>query len=372
MRGKIAPTLAPRAKITVARTPGQPIGTAIACAGAAQNRLTMVRLIQLAQAVRGLNAQLVGIAANLTLFGPNRSRVARFRRLPNTPASLFGRHVYTGPEGTMAYWLYRPAGTARHCPLLIMLHGCMQTPRDFAVGTGMNACAEQKGCIIAYPSQQPSSNLHRCWNWFRPGDQHRGNGEPALTAAVTRAIMAEQSVDPERVYVAGFSAGGAAALIMSAAYPDLYAAVGVHSGLARGSATSSWSALNAMRGNTQNQSQAQPSPFVPVFIIHGDGDRTIAASNSTQIAAMASASYGPTRLVTRTRTKGFPGGLSYSSKTYFERGCDPVIEHWTVYGGAHGWSGGNRRGSFTQPSGPDASQAMLAFLLSHSLKQAAA
>ena len=179
------------------------------------------------------------------------------RGVKRTPASQadiapegakFIEAAYTNPAGSRDYKLFVPSGyQGQPLPLVVMLHGCTQSPDDFAAGTRMNFMAEEQTCFVVYPAQRSDANQSKCWNWFRTADQQRGAGEPSLIAGITRQIMRDYSVDPKRVYVGGLSAGAAAAAIMGATYNDLYAAVGIHSGLACGAATDMPSAFAAMR-----------------------------------------------------------------------------------------------------------------------------
>jgi poly(hydroxyalkanoate) depolymerase family esterase len=276
------------------------------------------------------------------------------------PGARFDTHRHQGPEGSRDYRLFVPAGhDGRALPLLVMLHGCTQTPEDFAIGTGMNALAQAHGVLVAYPAQPPSANASRCWNWFSTGDQARDRGEPALIAGITREIVAAGGVDADRIYVAGLSAGGAAAAILGAAYPDLYAAVAVHSGLACGSARDLPSALAAMRQGGPGHRGEAP---LPTIVFHGDGDRTVHPDNAGHVLAQAGAGAELAERIERGRSEG---GVDWTRTIHTDANGRELLEDWRLHGIGHAWSGGNAQGSHTAPHGPDASAAILRFLLQH-------
>lgn len=283
------------------------------------------------------------------------------------PGARFEEHLYANGSGQRTYKLYVPSGyDGQPLPLIVMLHGCTQSPDDFAAGTKMNFLAEDQKLLVAYPAQSQSANAQKCWNWFNASDQRRDSGEPALIAGITRQIMRDQSVDPERVYVAGLSAGGAAAAIMGMTYPDLYAAIGVHSGLTCGAAKNIPSAFQAMRhggatGVTGRRSASGRA--VPTIVFHGDQDKTVNPLNGSQVIAQFSGMAGP--LQSDTIRGNAEGGLAYTRDVQFDGAGKPMFEHWVIHGAGHAWSGGSRSGSYTEPRGPDASGEMHRFFMEH-------
>ena len=289
------------------------------------------------------------------------------------PADEFTNHRFDSDTGTLHYKLFIPGGRGpAPAPLLVMLHGCKQSPDDFARGTRMNALAEKHGYVVAYPAQAQGRNASKCWNWFRSQDQQRGQGEPALIAALTRHLVREHGLDARRVYVAGLSAGGAMAAVLASTYPDLYAAIGVHSGLPSGAAHDVPSAFAAMQRGAGTQARMDP---VPAIVFHGDRDKTVDPRNGAAVVAqcmgdapakVASGSGAPRPTVERGSA---PGGRSYTRTTFRNADGSVAAEQWLVHGAGHAWFGGDPGGSYVDPSGPDASELMLRFFRGKEVKK---
>ncbi len=274
----------------------------------------------------------------------------------------FEERNFSNNVGSRTYKIYVPSGyTGQALPLVVMLHGCTQNPDDFAAGTRMNALAEEQNFLVAYPRQPQSANMQKCWNWFNTKDQQREGGEASLIAGIARQTIEEFSADLTRVYVAGLSAGGAAAAIMASAYPDLFAAVGVHSGLACGAATDMPSAFAAMSGGGATRRRSG-GPAVRTIVFHGDADRTVNPVNSEHVITQAMPGAALTKAVTRGET---PGGMAYTHTVQRNDAGVEVLEQWVLHGAGHAWSGGSASGSYTDPRGPDASREMVRFFLAH-------
>jgi poly(hydroxyalkanoate) depolymerase family esterase len=317
-----------------------------------------------------------------------------------SPAGRFVASSFTGASGTRGFKLFEPAGfDGAALPLIVMLHGCTQDADDFAAGTRMNLLAQERGLFVLYPEQAPRSNAHKCWNWFVPGDQRRGRGEPALLAGMVRHVMATHAVDSDRVYVAGLSAGGAMAAILAREYPDLFAGAGVHSGLPPGSAHDVASAFTAMQSGSKSASikwptlatepvrtplaawpsiaplPASPVPAAargaPLIVFHGDADATVHSLNGAQVveASLGEAAWQATQDREVADAPASESGRAFTRTVYraTDAGADSPsrAEHWLVHGAAHAWSGGDASGSFTESAGPDASREMLRFFAEH-------
>lgn len=290
---------------------------------------------------------------------------------PVSDGARFIKACYTNRAGSRDYKLYVPSGyRGEALPLLVMLHGCTQNPDDFATGTRMNELAERHDCLVVYPAQASGANVSRCWNWFNAADQGRDQGEPSLIAGITRQVMEDYAVDQDRVYMAGLSAGGAMTAIMGATYPDLYAAVGIHSGLAHGSADNISSALAAMSkagtavGSGCTTGQAQTP--VPTIVFHGDRDSTVHPDNGVRIVEQCRAVMAETGIDCQTEVEtGSSEGHVHTRTRYIAADGRAMLEQWQIHGAGHAWAGGSPNGSYTDPQGPDASAEMLRFFLSH-------
>jgi len=311
--------------------------------------------------------------------------------VPRPRQARFSALSFRSGSSSHAYRLYVPgsdgtgetaqgaAGSAL-LPLVVLLHGCKQDAADFAVGTGMNELAETRKCLVLYPEQSANANSMRCWNWFDAAHQSRDSGEPRVLAALIRQVIQTHGADPSRVYIAGLSAGGAMAAIMAGLYPEMFAAVGVHSGLPPGAANGVVSAFSAMRRGARKTATAGGSAtddneaafFMPTIVFHGSADTTVNPDNGDQITEAALAALGAAGIdvIRVEQSEDSPctsSGRRDTTRTiYRAAGGKPYVEHWAIGSGPHAWSGGDAAGSFTDPHGPSASQAMVEFFLQHS------
>ncbi|RZI60857.1 MAG: PHB depolymerase family esterase [Rubrivivax sp.] len=294
-----------------------------------------------------------------------------------TLAERFLRSTSVQGRVSIDYQLYVPPGDDDEPrPLLVMLHGCGQDPDDFAAGTRMNEMARRNGWLVLYPAQSTQANPQGCWNWFKTNHQERGRGEPALIAALTQEIMASHRVDTQRVYIAGLSAGGAMAVIVGRAYPELFAAVGVHSGLPHGAVDDANGAMAMMRsGQSARPSAASTTSAAtadsaadavrptPTIVFHGTRDMTVHPLNGERVYADATAGVAGVQRV----ENGREGTRAYTRRAHVTPQGRVHAELWLIEGGGHGWSGGEQTGSYTDWLGPDASDQMLCFFMAHPL-----
>ena len=282
--------------------------------------------------------------------------------------------TYSNAYGSRPYKLYLPRGyTGENVPLLVMLHGCTQSSLDFASGTRLNELADKHMFLVAYPEQVASANGSKCWRWFQESDQQRDKGEPSLIAEITWEIMSHYNVNDRQVCIAGLSSGGAMAAVMAATYPDLYAAVGVHSGLPYATAHDLRSAFAVMKRGTSRWNRLI-AETIPLIIFHGDADTTVAPINADQLADQwLEASEQGLDTKQRRDSRRIEGqvaaGHSYTCTIYYDRYGQTIVEKWMVHQAGHAWTGGSSNGSYTDAMGPDASKEMLRFFAAHPKKR---
>lgn len=275
--------------------------------------------------------------------------------------------------GPRRYKLYIPSSYdgAKAMPLVVVLHGCTQDPDNVARGTRFNEVAEESKVLVAYPEQPAAFNGLKCWNWFDAAHQKRDQGEPALIAGITRQVMKDMKVDSHRVYIVGLSAGAAMALTVSYGYPEIFAATGLHSGIAYGIATSTPEAIRRM-----GVGAAEPADFAgavvrgmgankpsPTIVFQGKSDKTVNPANADNIVAQLSSGFPQSELKASSESSGVtPQGYHFTRRVF---GKPSLIEQWSVDELGHAWSGGSKDGTYTDERGPDATREIMRFLLEH-------
>ncbi|MDZ4392122.1 PHB depolymerase family esterase [Cypionkella sp.] len=347
---------------------GLMVKSALAPLAALKPKTAKSRKAALPKAGRTLGAVIKQLRVAQSLMPGARTGAKARLVSPSVPAGAqYLSRTHRSAAGSRGYKLYLPAShSKRPKGLILMLHGCTQSPDDFAAGTNMNAMAEKHGLAVAYPAQTGSHNAASCWNWFKPGDQLRGAGEPAILASLVRKLTKEFGIDRDTTFVAGLSAGGAMTATLADVYPDIFAAAGVHSGLPRGAARDVLSAVMAMRNG------AAPFDIAPVIsgssgpvrriIFHGDADSTVHPSNASMIV---SAAVGTGTQPTKVRKRSVRG-RGYTRSEYTSADGVAQLELWMIEGTGHAWSGGRAAGSYTDAEGPDASAQMIRFFLAKS------
>jgi poly(hydroxyalkanoate) depolymerase family esterase len=303
--------------------------------------------------------------------------------MPATQAAGSFTEYYYGSNFYFKVYVPSSYQAGTKVPLMVMLHGCLQDPDDFAAGTRMNALAEEKNFIVLYPEMNIFANANQCWNWFYDYNQHRGSGEPAIIKGMVDWVKSRYSIDSSRVYVAGLSAGAAMSVIMGATYPDVFRGVGVSAGLEYNAANTATGGINAMLyggidpNTTGRDAYDEMGSFkrrMPVIVFHGTSDTTVNPVNASQVVTQWAQTNdivddgfdnGSVNDAADQTISGSINGRSYTKYVYHDRFGASLIEYWKVSGLQHAWSGGSTAGSYSDPYGPDASRIMWDFFMSH-------
>lgn len=278
------------------------------------------------------------------------------------PDSSWTAGITVGLAGARRYQLYRPPGVKRteRLPLMVMLHGCLQDAAALAASSRMNRLAARKRFLVLYPEQEKLSNTHACWNWYETRSG-RAQREARSINAVIDQLCLQQPIDPQRIVVAGLSAGASMAALLALAYPERFKALAMHSGVASGLANSTATAVMAMRGRRQDAAPLPGGIKLPaLLVIQGSKDRVVAPVNASllarQWAEQARAKEGKPRIVQR--------GTRYpATVTNFRSQGQIVVSLCEVTGLDHAWSGGATKHAYSDPKGPDASGMIWAFAI---------
>lgn len=271
-----------------------------------------------------------------------------------------------GPGGPRRFYVYRPPGLrarpGQRLPLLLMLHGCGQDARDFAVGTRMNRIAARAGFLVLYAEQDRIAHAQGCWNWFATRSGRAQAEAATLLSAVDQACQF-YGADPARVAVAGLSAGAGMAALLATQWPSRFAAVAMHSGVGPGAASSTATALQAMQGVRAPKVQAPHASVAAalpaLLVLQGDADRVVDARNALALCEAWAQASGAAIQPAQPRQRGQRLPMLWQD---WRQGRRVQVRCITVQGLGHAWSGGGARGSFTDPQGPDASALVAAFV----------
>jgi poly(hydroxyalkanoate) depolymerase family esterase len=264
-----------------------------------------------------------------------------------------------------AYRLFVPDAPRSEAPLVLALHGCWQTPEDFATGTRLNAAAERLGLTVLYPAQTRRDNAYRCWNWFQPSSHVATTGETAELVRLARRVQRERGIRERRVLVIGFSAGGFMAVNLACAAPDLVRGIGVSAAGPYRCASGPEAAIQCMRGVIRDGTDAARTCLAAAgarrlalraALWHGGADAVVAPANLAALEVMFARALNATASTSDRRDAAV-------RSVYRDGAGRPVLETWLVPPMGHAWSGGHPRGTHTFPAGPDATTRILDFLL---------
>jgi poly(hydroxyalkanoate) depolymerase family esterase len=293
-------------------------------------------------------------------------------------ATFAGQH--TEAAGTRSFRGYVPSGydPATPLPLVVALHGCSQTADQLSQLTRFDALAETRNFIVVYPEQSKDGNFLGCWNWFVDAHMHRGAGEPSIIAGITAWVQQRYAIDPHRIYVAGFSGGGAMASVMGATYPHGYAAIGVASGCeyAAGAPCAGYRSADPEQAGLLAERAMRPySRPMPAVVFQGDSDKTVPPINAEQLVRQwqvtadwaddGAANGSVSRSAQKMSFERGSGGRVATVASYADGRGQELVQSWLVRGMGHAWSGGCSCASYADASGPDATLAMYDFFMSH-------